>query len=106
MKQEQNTIRRIITRIHTIRETSFNSSGYAIVELITLILSLGLIFVKVDPFYESMFFIGFVSFILIYMVMLIHDLDDPFDYRESNTTNEISLKPLIDLHQRLKKYLS
>ena len=105
MKQEQNTIRRFITRIHTIRETSFNSSGYAIVELITIILSLGLIFIKVEPFYESMFFIGFVSFILIYMLMLIHDLDDPFDYSESKTTNEISLKPLIDLHKRLKTKL-
>ena len=103
MKQEQNVIRKFITRIHTIRETSFNSSGYAIVELITATLSLGLIFVKIDPFYESMFFIGFVAFVLIYMILLIHDLDDPFDYRESNATNEISLKPLIDLHLRLKK---
>ena len=106
MKQEQNTIRRFITRIHTIRETSFNSSGYAIVELITVVLSLGLVFVKIDPFHESVFFIGFVTFVLVYMILLIHDLDNPFDYKKTATIDEISLKPLVDLQQRLKSKIS
>ena len=40
LKQEQSAIRRMLIRIHTIRETSFVSSGYAIAEAIALILAI------------------------------------------------------------------
>lgn len=105
LKQEQNSIRRMINRVHTIRETSFLGTGYAIAEIITLILVLGLIFIKMDPFYESIFFISFVSFILIYMIYFIKDLDNPFGYNEKeNLVEEVSLKPLIDSQKRLDSY--
>jgi len=105
LKQEQNAIRRMINRAHTIRETSFLGTGYAIAEIITFILSVGLIFVKIDPFYESVFFISFVSFILIYMIYFIKDLDNPFGYTEKESlVEEVSLKPLIDNQRRMDKY--
>jgi hypothetical protein len=65
------------------------------------LLCLGLVFVKIDPFFESSFFIGFVTFILIYMIMLIRDLDDPFEYDSETVTDEVSLHPLTDLQERL-----
>ncbi len=102
LKNEQNNLRRSITRIHTIRETSFNPAGYAIAEIISVIMCIGLIFTKIDPYYESIFFVAFVSFILIYMVMLIKDLDNPFGYYETeNYADEVSLKPLLDLEKRI-----
>ena len=106
LKQEQNSIRRMINRIHTIRETSFLGTGYAIAEIITLILVIGLIFIKMDPFYESVFFISFVSFILIYMIYFIKDLDNPFGYYEGedNLVEEVSLKPILDSQKRLENY--
>lgn len=104
MKQEQTAIRRIMTRIHTIRETSFNEAGYAIAEIISAVLVIGLILLKLEPFYENIFFVIFVSFILIYMVLLIKDLDNPFGYYEDdNLSQEVSLKPLSDLQVRVKK---
>jgi predicted membrane chloride channel (bestrophin family) len=103
MKQEQNNLRRIITRIHTIRETSFNPSGYAIAEIITTLICFGLVFTKIDPYYESLFFVAFVSFILIYMVLLIKDLDNPFGYyQEENLSEDVSLGPILDVVNRLK----
>lgn len=103
MKQEQNNLRKIITRIHTIRETSFNPSGYAIAEIITGLLVGGLVFTKIDPYYESLFFVTFVSFILIYMVLLIKDLDNPFGYyKEENLSADVSLRPLHDVIERIK----
>ncbi|MCX6736435.1 MAG: hypothetical protein NTZ13_05125 [Candidatus Parcubacteria bacterium] len=105
MKQEQNSIRKMINRIHTIRETSFLGTGYAIAEIITFILVIGLIFIKMDPFYESIFFISFVSFILIYMIYFIKDLDNPFGYTEEDSLVEnVSLKPLLDSQKRLETY--
>jgi hypothetical protein len=102
LKQEQHNIRRIVTRVHTIRETDFNPSGYAIAEVMSLLLSVGLIFTAVEPFYQSMFFIMFVTFVQVYMILLIRDLDNPFAYYNKGTlTENVSLKPLYDLQQRL-----
>lgn len=105
LKQEQNAIRKMITRIHTIRETSFLGTGYAIVEIITSVLVLGLIFIKIDPYYESVFFISFVSFIMIYMIFFIKDLDNPFGYSDKDhLVEEVSLKPIFDAQKRLDEY--
>jgi len=61
----------MIIRIHTIRETSFISSGYLIAELTTMSLAIGLILAKIDPFYESLFFTGVIVFLC--------DVPDPVD---------------------------
>ncbi len=105
LKQEQNAIRKMVNRIHTIRETSFLGTGYAIAEIITSVLVVGLVFIKMDPFYESVFFISFVSFILIYMIYFIKDLDNPFGYSlEDNLVEEVSLKPILDSQRRIEIY--
>lgn len=105
LKQEQNAIRKMINRVHTIRETSFLGTGYAIAEIITSILVLGLVFIKMDPFYESIFFVSFVSFIMIYMIYFIKDLDNPFGYTEADSlVEEVSLKPLLDSQKRLEAH--
>jgi hypothetical protein len=103
LKQEQTAIRRMLTRIHTIRETSFVSAGYAIAEAITIFLIIGLLLVKIEPFNEALFFVGAIAFLQIYMIALIKDLDNPFEYYEKEkTADEVSLKPLEDLKQRLE----
>ncbi|NJD78055.1 MAG: hypothetical protein FIB08_13355 [Candidatus Methanoperedens sp.] len=104
LKQEQSAIRRMLIRIHAIRETSFVSGGYAIAEAITLLLVIGLLFVRIDPFYEALFFVSAIAFLQTYMIALIKDLDNPFDYDEMNRgPDEISLKPLEDLKMRIEK---
>ncbi len=103
MKQEQSAIRRIITRIHTIRETSFNQAGYAIAEIISVILCVGLIFTHISPYHESVFFVAFISFLLIYMVFFVKDLDNPFEYyADAPVVDNIPLKPLMEIQARLK----
>lgn len=102
LKTEQANLRRLVTRVHTIRETSFVGTGYAIAEIITFVLAAGMVFVRIDPFYESIFFVSFVSFILIYMIFFIRDMDNPFGYSEKeNLVEEVSLKPLFDNKRRL-----
>lgn len=102
MKQEQTAIRKTILRIHTIRETSFSEAAYAIVEIITLLLVAGMVFLKLDPYFESLFFVVFVTFILVYMQLLIRDLDNPFDYCSKDSAQEVSLQPLENLKLRLE----
>jgi hypothetical protein len=105
LKQEQKNMRTIVNRIHTIRETDFVSAGYHIAVCMTVFLSLGLILSKIDPFYESMFFVGVITFFLTYLLFLIRDLDNPFGYYEHNSVEDVSLKALEDLQKNLVKRL-
>lgn len=107
LKSEQHCLRRFINRIHTIRETNFSEAAYAIAEIITGLLVIGFLFVRIDPYYESIFFLAFVSFILIYLLFLIRDLENPFSYYEKESlTEEVSLYPIEYLKSRLDKKIS
>lgn len=102
LKTEQNNLRKMIIRIDHIRDLSFIPTAYAIVETLAAFLVLGLLLLKVEPFYESVFFTLLVSLMVVYMIFLIKDLDNPFDYSshgESGT--EVSIKPLNDLIERV-----
>ncbi len=101
LKQEQSNLRRTLIRIHTIRETSFVSTGYLLADIITILLCVGLVLAKIEPFYESLFFVSVISYLMIYLLMLIRDLDNPFGYYENDSWEDVSLKPLEDAVSRL-----
>jgi len=102
IKQDQAAIRKQVLRVHTIRETSFSESAYAIAEAISILLVAGMIFLRLDPYHESLFFILFVAFILSYMLFLLRDLDNPFSYYEKDSVEKVSLRPIEDLKSRLE----
>ncbi len=106
LKQEQSNLRRTLIRIHTIRETSFISSGYLIADMTTILLCIGLILAKIEPFYESLFFVVVISYLMIFLLMLIRDLDNPFGYYERYSGADVSLKPLQDTVSRLAQIAS
>ncbi len=104
LKQEQNALRKTLSRAQVIRETSFLGTGYAVAEIITFILVVALVFIHMEPFYESLFFAGFISFMLIYMIFFIKDLDNPFGYDDTHA-EEVSLKPLLDSQKNLQSHV-
>ena len=106
LKQEQSNLRRTLIRIHTIRETSFVSTGYLLADMVTFLLCTGLILARIEPFYESLFFVSVISYLMIYLLMLIRDLDNPFGYYERYSGEDVSLKPLVDTASRLSKLTS
>ncbi|MEP7321609.1 MAG: hypothetical protein ABI761_06805 [Saprospiraceae bacterium] len=102
MKNEQNALRKIFLRIDTIRDTEFISSAYAIVEFMGLLIALSMMIIKIQPFSAALFFTLLITFLISYMVLLIKDLDNPFDYlAKGETGTEISLKPLHDLEREI-----
>lgn len=105
LKNEQNNLRKMILRIDTIRDTEFVGSAYTILEAMGFMIAFGLIIIKIEPFYASLFFSLLVSFLIFYMFMLIKDLDNPFDYSlVGETGTEISLKPIQDLKKALENF--
>jgi hypothetical protein len=107
LKQEQNAVSRMIVRIHTVRETAFVSSGQAMARIVTVFVLIGLLTLKIEPWYESVFLVGMVAWFLSYLIMLTSDLDNPFDYDDQGRPKgqEISLKPLDDLEKRIARKL-
>jgi predicted membrane chloride channel (bestrophin family) len=102
MKNEQHNIRKFILRIDTIRDTDFVKTAYAILEAMGLIIAIGMIVIKIQPFYASLFFTLIVTFLISYMFFLIRDLDNPFDYSDKGEGGtEISLNPL---HQVIETF--
>lgn len=102
MKNEQNNIRKIIMRIDTIRDTEFIGSAYAIVEAMGFLTVFGLLIIKIEPYYASLFLTLLITFLITYMFLLIKDLDNPFDYVSNGETGtEISLKPIHDFEKNI-----
>ncbi len=104
MKNEQSNLRKMVIRIDNIRDLSFIQSAYAVVETLSFFIIAGLLVMKLEPFYESTFFTTLVSFVVLYMVFLIKDLDNPFEYKEHGERGtEVSLKPIHDLTKRINE---
>jgi hypothetical protein len=104
LKQEQSNLRRLIIRSHAIRETRFFLPAYAIAEALAFFLIIGMSALKLEPYWESIFFVMLVSFVVLYMIFLIKDLDNPFDYACNHEgSNEVSLKPLLDVKVSLEE---
>ncbi len=98
IKNEQASLRKMILRIDTIRATDFVVTAYAIVEAMGCLTAFGLIIIKIEPFYASLFLTLLITFLISYMFLLIKDLDDPFDYvTNGEGGTEVSLKPIHDL---------
>ena len=100
MKNEQNNIRRMVMRIDTIRDTEFVGSAYAIVEAMGFLTVFGLLIIRIEPYYASLFLTLLITFLISYMFLLIKDLDNPFGYAANGETGtEISLKPIHDFEK-------
>jgi hypothetical protein len=95
-------IRRHVHRIEVIRETTFVPSVYGMAYLGTGLLTVGLVLTDIEPFSESMFFIGVISFLLIKLLYLITDLDNPFAAGDELSVENVSLMPLALALRRLR----
>jgi hypothetical protein len=107
LKQEQSALRLLTIRINTIKQTSFVGAGYLIAEITSVLLMLGLLIADVAVLGAELFLLGFVAFLLTYMILLIKDMDDPFDYDQDERVGaaEVSLAPLDYLERRMASEL-
>ena len=97
------TIRRVVYRVEVIRDTTFVPTSYGMAYIGTALLAGGLLFTDIEPFGESLFFIGAISFLLVKLLLLIADLDNPFSAGQAMSVEHVSVMPLVLAVQRLNR---
>jgi hypothetical protein len=101
-------VRKNVSRIDVITRTGFLPSAYALLEVL-LVMILGLLLAaKFKTFVGECILVPFVTLVNAYLLRLIKDIDDPFDYRPDGSRRggaEIELFPLDEYRARLAKRL-
>ncbi len=95
LKQEVASVRRMVIRMRNIREAAVVAPAYAVSELFTGIVILSLLFVDMGTLPEAIMITSGISYLLVYMIALIRDLDNPFQYHDkAHVQDEIAIEPL------------
>jgi hypothetical protein len=96
LRNELGTIDRITNRVEVIIRTDFIPAAYALAEVATAGVILLLLFVKIDPILEATIIFGVISSMLIGLLLLIRDMDNPFEIG-AHTYADVDLETLVYL---------
>jgi hypothetical protein len=107
VKREQANLRKLFSRATVIKRTHFISTGYAFLEVLTIVIIGLLLITRFENMIISIVLVSFITQIFVYMVSLIKDIDHPFEYPADGKVRaaDIDLFPLIEYGQRMKKKL-
>jgi hypothetical protein len=81
LKSEQANIRKLLIRMDTMRRTSYVSAGYLIAEITALMILVLLMITEIGPLAPTILVVGVVTCLITYLLALIRDIDNPFEYR-------------------------
>jgi hypothetical protein len=82
LKNEQAAIRKLVIRMDTMRRTSYVAAGYLIAEVTAFLLMAVLVFTDLGAIAPTLCLVGLIAYLIVYLVGLIRDLDNPFEYRD------------------------
>ena len=102
LMQDLAVILQKVNRVRTIRDTTFVPLVYWMAEIASTLLFAGLVVTKSENLPESVFFLGVISFLLILLLRLIDDIDNPFGQSDINSAEDVSIHLLEDIVVRLK----
>ena len=98
LRMELINIERFSNRIAVIKHTSFIPAAYTIAELAAAGVIGILFFVKIDLWYEGLILFAVISALLISLILLIKDMDDPFEVGKKSYA-DVDLSILFDLEK-------
>jgi len=103
LKSEQAVVRKLVIRMDTMRRTSYVSAGYLIAEVTAVALMVVLVITDLGAMAPSLVLVGLISYLLVYLVSLIRDLDNPFEYADGRPgAADVSLDVLERNEDRLR----
>lgn len=96
-------LRRSLTRMNVISRTGFLSTGYALLETLTVVIVGLLMIARFKSTLAEVLLVALITLIYVYMIRLIRDIDDPFEYSDSGTAGaaEVDLDILHAYRKRL-----
>jgi hypothetical protein len=102
---EMGSVLRSLNRIEVIRETDFAAIVYLLAYAAAGILCVGLTLIKNDAtsFYNNGFFLFSMAWILIFILHLINDLDNPFGFSDQSSAEDVDLTILESTQIRLEE---
>ena len=101
LKTQQATLLRHLFRINYIQRIRFIPSAFILVRSIVVLIIALLLFTNIDPFYVGLALSGMLTFILVYMMILIQTVSVPF-HDEGATRDDVSLFLLKETKAHLK----
>lgn len=97
-------IRTLISAIKTNRDTSFLIQAYALLEIYLVGAIVALLLIRTDRFSESLMISCFLFTSFTYLLLLIRDLDNPFQYNGKSCV-DVDLSALVTVCDRLQQSL-
>jgi predicted membrane chloride channel (bestrophin family) len=101
LMQEMATILAKVNRIRAIRGTTFVPLVYWMANIGSVLLLAGLVMTKTINLAESLFFLAVISFLLILLLQLIEDIDNPFGVSDATSAEDVDIFLLDDVVARL-----
>jgi len=104
LRGEQGALRRSVLRVYHVQRTEFLPSAYLLIQSIVVIIITVLAFMEIEPTYEAVIILAFISFFFISLLRLLHIMDRPF-HVEERTDDDVSLFLLRRFVDRLNRSL-
>ena len=101
---ELHNLRKTVTRISVISRTGFLPPAYALLETLMVIILVLMLAAKFKSPLAEYILVPFVTLIYVYMLRLIRDVDDPFDYAPDGQKGgaEVELFPIDEYRVRIE----
>lgn len=101
LKQQQATLLRLLFRVNYIQKIKFIPSAFILIRSLVALVIIFLMLTNIEPFYGGLTLTGMLTFILIYMMILIQTVSVPF-HDEGKTRDDVSLFLLKETRAHLK----
>lgn len=102
LRNEQGALRRSVLRVYHVQRTEFLPSAFLLIHSIVAIIIAVLAFMEVEPTYEAVIILGFISFFFLSLLRLLRLMDRPF-HVEEHTQDDVSLFLLRGFVERLDR---
>ena len=106
LSTELSSLIRSIHRIDVIRETDFVEMVYWLANFATVTLCCGLIFSKGYPQQELALLLFIISFLLVFVLHLISDIDNPFGFSDFSSAEDVDLEVLEYTNLRIQEIVT
>lgn len=101
--QEVASLRGQLLRMETIRNVPFVPTVYLLSVLSTSFLCTGLALIRMKDLLEIVFYLGVIAFLMVFVLLMIWDLDNPFGHGDSFSCENVSLSSLDEAMARLNQ---